>query len=218
MKKTLLILAVFVLGVWAIVLGSYVTYWTFYRVPVFLNTSSPRGTYSVSFNGRSDRGGFFINHSVWFNVQKNDVAIISQQHLHSGDWLDAAHYILYPQHVWESENALHLYREEYFTGGMPGTIVVKNNSNRAIGYMMVKAEDAHLLFDLKPRSRSTLTIPPSRGDHPWLYIEWCFEDEGIVRSTSETFVEDKQKAGVFFVNISDNRYSILSPNLKVSRR
>ncbi|MCA1568078.1 MAG: hypothetical protein LC803_21035 [Acidobacteria bacterium] len=90
---------------------------------VFLTTSSPGKTYTVSLAGNKDRPHIpAISHEVRFNVLKRTETFLSDDHLFSGDWLDPSFEVLYPQHNWISENVLRFGRAEYFSNGSPHTL------------------------------------------------------------------------------------------------
>src|ERR1044072_6769910 len=96
---------------------------------VFLMTTSPAQTYTVSIAGQKDRPRLpALVNTVRFSVTKKFETFLVNQYMHSGDWLDPSFAMLYPQHNWASENVLHLFREEYFSGGEPGRLIVKNSS------------------------------------------------------------------------------------------
>jgi hypothetical protein len=216
LKRTAIVLLVLLLLITATVAGAYGTYWRVFRAPVVLRTNSPANTYSVVLNGRSDRPWLLEDHSVRFTISKGNEVVISQRLLHTGDALDPAYYILYPQHAWVSENVLHLYNELYFNrlGGSIGTVVVTNNSALTIKYMLVKAADAHLLLDLTPGSTATLQIPPPGGDWEWFYVEWMNEGGQVVSSGGQSFRQDRKQPSRCFIDISEQGASIDCPDLK----
>lgn len=217
LKRTAIVLLVLLLLLTATVAGAYGTYWRVFRAPVVLRTNSPANTYSVVLNGRSDRPSFFLEHTVRFTLRKGNEVLISQRFLHSGDCFDPAYYILYPQHAWVSENVLHLYNEYYFEdhlGGSVGTVAVTNNSALNIKYMLVKAKDAHLLFDLMPGKTTTFQIPPPRGDWEWFYVEWINEGGQVVSSGGQSFRQDRKQPSRCFIDIGEQGASIDCPDLK----
>jgi hypothetical protein len=213
MKLKLAIAIGVVFGLVAFCLGHYGLYWFLFRAPTVLSTNSPRNAYSVVLNGRSDRA-WFLKHTVWFTAKKQNDVLISQRFLHSaGDAFDPAYYILYPQHAWPSENVLHLYNE-YYLGGSVGTVAVTNNSDVTIKYMLVKATDAHLLFELKPGTTTTLQIPPPRGDWEWFYIEWMDETGSVIKEAWQSFRQDRKQPSRCFIDIGEQGASIDCPDLK----
>lgn len=216
MKLKLLIAIVVFMGLVASCLSHYGLYWFWFRAPTVLSTNSPGNTYSVVLNGRADRP-WFLDHAVWFTAEKQNDVLISQRFLHSGDAFDPAYYILYPQHAWPSENVLHLYNEYYFEdrlGGLIGTVVVANKSALNIKYMLVKATDAHLLFDLKPGTTTTLQIPPTRSGWEWFYIEWMDEAGSVIKEGWQSFRQDRKQPSRCFIDIGEQEASINCPDLK----
>ena len=217
MKLKLAIAIGVVFGLVAFCLGHYALYWLVFRAPTVLSTNSPNNTYSVVLNGRSDRPSFFLEHTVRTTVRKGNEVLISQRFLHSGDCFDPAYYILYPQHAWVSENVLHLYNDYYFEdrlGGSVGTVAVTNNSAQNIKYMLVKATDAHLLFDLMPGKTTTFQIPPPRGDWEWFYIEWMNDAGSVIKSDGQSFLQDRKQPSRCFIDIGEQEASIGCPDLK----
>jgi len=217
MKLKLAIAIGVLLGLVAFCLGHYALYWFLFRAPTVLSTNSPGDTYTVVLNGRSDRPSFFLEHTVRTTVRKGNEVLISQRFLHSGDCFDPAYYILYPQHVWVSENVLHLYNEYYFEdrlGGSIGTVAVTNNSAVNIKYMLVKATDAHLLLDLMPGQTTMLQIPPPRGDWEWFYIEWLDETGSFIKQGGQSFRRDRKQPSRCFIDVGKQGVSIDCPGLK----
>ena len=216
MKHKLVIAIVVLMGLVASLLTHYGLYWLWFRGPTVLSTSSPGNTYSVVLNGRADRP-WFLDHTVWFTAKKQNDLLISKRFLHSGDAFDPAYYILYPQHAWPSENVLHLYNELYFKdrlAGSIGTVVVTNKSPLLIRYMLVKATDAHLLFDLTPGTTTTLQIPPPRGDWEEFNVEWMNENGSIVKEGWHSFRQDRKQPSRCFIDVGKEAVSIDCPGLK----
>ena len=217
MKLKLLIAAFVFLGLVTFCGSNYGLYWLVFRAPTVLSTNSPANTYSVVLNGRSDRA-WFLEHTVWFTAKKQNDVLISQRFLHSAsDAFDPAYYILYPQHLWPSENVLHLYNDYYFKdrlGGSVGTVAVTNNSDVTIKYMMVKATDAHLLFYLMPGTTATLQSPPTRGDWEWFYVEWMDDAGSAIKADWQKFLQDRNQPSRCFIDIGEQGVSIDCPDLK----
>jgi len=171
--------------------------------PVFLTTTSPAQTYTVSIAGQKDRPRFpAIVNTVTFSVTKRSETFLGSQYLHSGDWLDPSFSILYPQHNWPSENVLHFFREEYFSGGEPLRLIVKNSSGETIKYLLVVSHDAHLLFDVQANSKTELKIPPPRGDIFYISVEGQFTDGRAQKRVGQNFIVNKRPA-TFYVDVGD---------------
>jgi len=178
---------------------------------VFLTTTSPAQTYTVNIAGKKDRPRFpALVNTVRFSVTKGSETFLVNQYLHSGDWFDPSFAILYPQHNWPNENVLHLFREEYFSGGEPGRLIVKNSSGETIKYLLVISHDAHLLFDVQSNSQIELKVPPPRGDIFYISVEGQFNDARLQKRVGQNFIVNKRPA-IFYVDVGDTAATFESP-------
>lgn len=161
---------------------------------VFLTTTSPAQTYTVRISGRQNRPRLpVVTHMAWFSVTRGSEAFLVNEYLHSGDWLDPSFDIAYPQQNWPSENVLHLFREESFSGGEPNRIIVKNSSGESLKYLLVVSIDAHLLLDVRPKSQIELKVPPQRGDVFFVSVEGQFNDGHAHKRVGQNCAVNKQQ-------------------------
>lgn len=186
----------------------------------FLASSSAEGTYTVLLTGRPERPRVpVVVNSVWFRVLKGNDVFIGERYLHSGDWFDPSFSILYPNHAWVSANTLHFYREEYFQRGRSCKVVIENHSGRLIKYLKVTSDDIYLLFDLQPRSASSVNISPPRGSIIFIGAEGEFSDGGSIQKTGENFrIQNCSNEQIsFHINIVGAIPLIESPQLEKYR-
>lgn len=182
--------------------------------PVFLTTTSPSETYTVSIAGQKDRPYLpVLVNTVRFSVTKNSETFLVNQYLHSGDWLDPSFAMLYPQYKWANENDLHLFREEYFSGGEPVRLIVKNSSGETIKYLLIDTHDAHLLFDVQSNSQIELKVPPARGDLFYVGVEGQYKDARPLKSFGQDFIVNKKPA-TLYVDINNIGATFESPDWK----
>ena len=182
--------------------------------PVILTTTSPAQTYTVSLSGQKDSPRLpALMNTVTFSVTKRSETFLVNEYLHSGDWFDASFAILYPQHNWTSENVLHLFCDEYFSGGDPIRLIVKNISGETINYLLIIKHDAHLLFDVQSNSQIELKVPPSRGDTFYVSVEGQFKDAQPLKQVGQNFVVHKKPA-TLYVDVGKTGATFESPDWK----
>lgn len=183
----------------------------------FLSTTSPKGTYTVQLTGLKDRPKVpFVSHKVLFSVSKGDKVLLSNEYLHSGDWLDPSFDLSYPEHRWVSDDILHFYRKELFNDDQHESIVILNKTGETIQYIRVTSVDTLLLFDLRPVSTTTLAVSTPRGDSRWINVEGEFLGGRRIKGNGIGFLFPKDKKGPFayYVHINGNSLTIESPDLE----
>ena len=184
---------------------------------VFLTTSSPNGTYVVRLAGQKDRPKVpVVSHAVIFSVTKDGEPLLTDNLLHSADWLDSSFDLLYPQHYWVKENVLQFYRGEFFSEGTRESIVIQNKTDKVIEYLRVTSVDSFLLFDLQPHATLTLPISAARADNRWVSIEGGFPERKKIKQTGAGFLFPKDRQGpfVYYIYINENDLVIESPGLE----
>lgn len=187
------------------------------RPQVFLNTSSPRGTYTVQLAGPSGGARIpAIYHEVQFSVRKQERAFLSNEHLHSGDLLDPSFDLLYPQRTWINDGVLFFYREEFFSKGTPDTLTIRNNTDREINYLRVRADCMFLLFDVRPMSTIELSVPPPRGNLRWVGVEGQYSDGQRIQEHGADFIIRNLSGGpfIYHILITKDGSKIESPQLE----
>jgi hypothetical protein len=183
---------------------------------VVLTTSSPKGTYTVRLTGQRDRPKVpLLSHQVLFSVNKDGKEVLTNEYLHSGDWLDPSFDVLYPQHNWVREDMLHFYRKEFFDEAGRESIVIVNRTDRVIHYLQVTSVDSFLLFDIPPGALTTLVASAPRSDLRWLAAEGEFVDGRKIERYGADFLlhSVSKQSFVYYVYIDEGGLKIESPDL-----
>jgi hypothetical protein len=144
---------------------------------VWLTTSSPNKTYTVEFTGDKGRGGIIYSSVVGYKVIKDGDIIAQDSSVHSGDWMDISFELAYPQQAWIDENVLRFWGDDNLREKRNkfDTLLISNETDRAIDYLEVKAKDLFLIFDMPPRSRMKLLFSHhTEGTGFW--VQGAFED------------------------------------------
>ncbi|HEX8265315.1 MAG TPA: hypothetical protein VF596_07800 [Pyrinomonadaceae bacterium] len=170
----------------------------------FLTTSSSSGIYTVNLIGRKERPFIFSTNEVRFEVLKNKGILVSDQYLHSGDFMDTSFDKAYPKHKWVEDNILRFYSEDYLSKG--DTIVVINKTNKVIKYLKIFSTDKFLLFDVQPLSETKLLVSAPGGDFREMYIEGEYSN-GLSFQKGESFSILKEQNSPFsyliYINDTD---------------
>jgi hypothetical protein len=126
---------------------------------VWLSTSSPNKSYTVELTGDKGRGGFWFTSEVRFNVIRNGRAIVKNAYAHAGDWLDISFALAYPEHAWASENVMRFWRDPHLPEekGKSDTLLISNDTDKAIKYLTVKLKDMFLVVEMQPHSTLKLS-------------------------------------------------------------
>jgi hypothetical protein len=148
-----------------------------FKPHVWLSTPSPNKIYTVELTGDKGRGGFIFYNTVRFNVIRNSQIIVENAYAHSGDWMDISFELAYPEHAWVSENVLRFWRNPHLPGEKEesDTLVISNDTGKALKYLRIKLKDMFLVFDMQPYS----TLQLSSTHQSWssgVWIEGQFED------------------------------------------
>lgn len=193
-------------------LGSLAVYSFVFQRSAFLTTSSPQGTYTISFMGQRGRPLVpLVNHSVSFKVLKGGKPLVSDRDLHSGDWLDPSFDILFPQHAWSNDKTLHLYRDQNRRETPHDSVLVTNTSNSEIEYLIVRSIDTVILLDVTPGSTSQFSVSRARADFKPVFVEGEFRG-GRKISYGESFdIPKRPEFSTYQIKISENGISIENP-------
>lgn len=108
--------------------------------------------------------------------------------------MDISFELAYPDHRWIGENALQLYREQYFNEGRPDTVVVVNRTGQVMKHLKITSQDQFLVFDIQPRVEMNLLNSRPRGDYKDFYIIGEFYDGRRIESGG-TLRPDKELSG-----------------------
>lgn len=156
-KKEMSKIPKFIIFILAIAIGFFTYKWTFESV--WLTTSSPHKTYTVEFTGDKGRGGFIIPSFVGYKVIKAGNIIARNSSVHSGDWMDISFELAYPQHDWIDENVLRFWGDSNLPEQRNkfDTLLISNETDRAISHLEVKAKDLFLIFDIPPHTTMKLS-------------------------------------------------------------
>ena len=144
---------------------------------IFFSTTSPNRIYTVNLTGRKQRPRFFTN-EVRFDVLKNGKPFVSNEFLHSGDAFDLSFEAGYPDYGWLDQNVLQFYRSADFKGGKPASLVVTNETDKEIKYLIVYSVYDLLIIEMPPHSERSLVVCPSRCDSGGFYIKGEFTSGG----------------------------------------
>lgn len=148
-----------------------------FKPHVWLSTTSPNKTYTVELTGDKGRGGFIFYNTVRFNALRNGQSIVKNAHAHSGDWMDISFELAYPEHAWVSENVMRFWRNPHLPEEKEksDTLLISNDTDKAIKYLKVNANDMFLVFVMQPKS----TLKLSSTHQSWSSGVWVggeFED------------------------------------------
>ena len=150
-------------------------YYYLHRPSVFFTTSSPSKTYSVNLKG-DGRRSLLLSHEVRADVLKSGRPFISDVYIHSSNnAFDLSFEAGFPDARWLGNNALELYRPEYFERGSD-SLIIRNSSDKAVKYLRAQGVNKFLIFDLEPGSSIVLQIPAPRGDTQWIDVWGAFND------------------------------------------
>ena len=130
-----------------------------FKPHVWLSTSSPNKTFTVELTGDKGRGGFIFYNTVWFNVIRNGQPIVENAYAHSGDSMDISFELAYPEHAWVSDNVMRFWRNPHLPEERKksDTILISNDTDKPIKYLMIKLKDMFLVFDIQPHSELQLS-------------------------------------------------------------
>lgn len=179
----------------------------------FLITSSPDATYRVELTGQKER-------PIWLTVEvrakafKNDELLWEDEYLHSGDAFDNSFEGAFPDHRWTTENILQFYRQENFNFGRPHLIMITNDTNRSIKHLKVESEDKFLLFDLQPKSETTLSASPPKSYYPGVRLSGQFYEGRNFKEEAVFNIESLKDSLTCYVHITDDGVVIESAYLR----
>lgn len=172
------------LGVCALLLLG--RFWIKSQHKVFLKTTSPDHTYTVSLKGNKGRP-WIIPYNVRADVSKAGQPLLSDIWLHSaGDAFDLSFESGFPDVRWLTDNIVEFYRAEYFEWGAD-SLRVENKAGKPIKYLCVQSVNKFLTFDLRSGALISVKIPAPRSDYQWIGIEGAFSDGASIPFYSRSF-------------------------------
>jgi hypothetical protein len=135
---------------------------------VTLNLSSPNQEYKLQLNENVDRHIYIfpINifefrkfNEVRFSAFKDEQALIENEGLWEDTSSDMRYFDVYkPQ--WISDSVLKFSDSRTFAENKMDEVVVLNNTNQPIGYLLVNAGERFLILDLQPNEKVKLSTTP----------------------------------------------------------
>ena len=153
---------------------------------------------------------------VRFNVIRNGQTVVKDAYAHSGDAMDISFELAYPEHAWIDENVLRFWRNpDRAEQSGADTLLIWNQTGKAIRYLKVNSKDMYLVFDVQPNS--TLKLFPSHQPwQSWLDCKGEFEDGQRIQCNGVNFSHnDKLNPPLkYCVSIKYDRVVIESPQIE----
>jgi hypothetical protein len=151
-------------------------------------------------------------HVVRFNLIENGQTIIRNAYAHSGDWMDISFELAYPEHAWVSENVIRFWRNPDGREDKSDTLLVSNDTDKAIKYLKIYAKDMFLVFDMQPKSSLRLSFS-HQPEGSWIDCEGAFEDGQRIEDNGVGFSRnDKLDEPMHYcMSIDYSRVKIESP-------
>jgi len=136
--------------------------------------------------------------------------------LHFGDWFDPSFNDLYTQHRWLSNTTIQFSRE---AAPEPDgdRLVVRNDTDKAISYLLIESRDKFLVFNLDPRSELKLRANPQSPltrDLSGIRVEGEFADSRPIHLKGVEFKIREQKGPFDYqISIKAGGAQVTSPQL-----
>jgi hypothetical protein len=185
-------------------------------LPMVATADSPSKTYQMWLKGNPKAPAFFLSreNEMQLDVYKNGKAYLSNVELDSYDSIDADWEILHPDYIWVNDSLLRFGWKKDFSDSDPSYISVKNDTDKALKYIMVGAMDILVLLDLAPKT-CTILKAAHQGELGWVTAEGQFEDGTLLAGNHSNFYgQDKvAKPLQYCVTISERAIQIASPAL-----
>ena len=140
-----------------------------------------------------------IDHSVYFDLIRDEQPVLVNKYLHSGDWLDPSFNDLYKQHNWVTNSLIRFSRADV-AATKCDRLVVHVDTNRPISFLYIQSRDLFLVFNPEPQSRFELCAHPQKS-MGWIEVEGEFADGKPVPWKGTNFTID-YKPGPFEYQIS----------------
>lgn len=185
--------------------------------PVISEIASPNGDLVLRLTGDPTRPLTpFRDQSVYFDLSRNAKPVLADKFMHFGDWFDPSFNDLYKQHRWLSNTTIQFLRE---AAPEPecDRLVVRNDTDQAISYLLIESRDLFLVFNLNPRSevkiRPTPQSPLTSG-LSWIEVEGEFTDNRRIDWKGINFTIREQKGPFdYHISINTGGAQVTSPQL-----
>jgi len=200
----------------AVLIGALVAHWFLSLPPVFLSISSPNNHYRVDLRGDKSRPLTpFINHSVSFDMIKNESRMVRNAHAHWGDWFDISFELAYPEHRWVNEQVLRFGHNLTVNQNTEDRLSLVNRSGKAIKYLRINANDMFLVFDLAPQSNLELTSSHQSWSS-WIEGEGQFINGESISSRGVNFFHRNMVSAplTYCIVVDDGGLRIDSPQME----
>src|SRR5262249_47551267 len=184
--------------------------------PSLQKTISPKGTYRAVINTNSrDPEPKYAASLVKLTTYKNDQEYLKDIVLEENEAYDVEWYNGYPDNVWVSESILRLGWQRDFLDTDPDFVYVKNETDKSIKYLELKARDIFLLFDIPAKSCVKLKSG-HQSWQSWVAVDGQFEGGKEVPSNGVNFFHQNniRKPISYCVTISTGKPTIESPDIE----
>lgn len=148
------------------------------RRPVFATIRSPDDKLWLRLKGDPTRPLTpIINHSVYFDLFRNQQPVVVNKYLHWGDWFDPSFNDLYRQHDWVTNSVIR-FSWQSLAATKCDQLVVRVDAKKPINYLYIESKDLFLVFNPEPGSQFTLCAFPQslQSSLSWVEIEGEFAD------------------------------------------
>ena len=181
--------------------------------PVISELASPNGDLVLRLTGDPTTPMTpFRDHSVYFDLSSNAQPVLADKFFHFGDWFDSSFNDLYTQHRWLSNTTIQFSRA---AASEPecDRLVVRNDTDKAISYLLIESRDKFLVFNLHPRSELKLR-PNPQSYLSWIEVEGEFADSRPIDWKGVNFTIREQKGPFdYHISITAGGARVTSPQL-----
>lgn len=185
--------------------------------PVISEIASPNGELVLRLTGDPTMPMTpFRDHWVYFDLSRNAKPVLADKFLHFGDWLDPSFNFLYTQHRWLSNTTIQFLRE---AAPEPecDRLVVRNDTDKAISYLLIESRDLFLVFNLDPGSEVKIRSTPQGAltrDLSWIEVEGEFADNRRIDWQGVNFkLRDQKGPFEYHISINAGGAQVTSPQL-----
>ncbi len=209
LDKFIAVLALAALLVVTLAAGLIIRWW-FAEPVVWLASTSPNQKYTVELTGDKGRGGFIVFAVVKYNILVDGKLLSRDRLAHQGDFMDISFEIAYPEHAWIDEHTLRFWSKRHRREDNLDTLLISNNTDKAIKYLHVKAWDMFFVFDIQPHSTKRLAFT-HRSDGKQILAEGEFEDGSLFKYGVEFLQSGSSEPLGYCMTIHHDRVNISSP-------
>ena len=182
----------------------------FANARVWLSTTSPNQKYTVELTGDKGRGGLLFYSTVKYNILVNGRVVTKDRVVHYGDAMDISFELAYPEHAWIDANTLRFWSNHHRREDNLDTLLVSNNTDKAVKFLRIKTWDLFFVFDLRPRSELKLPFT-HRSEGKSISVEGQFEDGSLI-DYSVGFLENGSRESLgYCMTIDYQTITIASP-------